>query len=217
MVTKTTCLAIAIILASFGIHARNPFLIHCLDEGSPLLNKVGANVTLCDLDDEDDTWPSCVPSQTDYDADKNLTNLLEVLKRMEVEKHKFEEGSMGLNMSEFNHQLPNLENIEKLMKEVKQKIEKLGVSRLIQKVRVCSKKTNEFFGIKNENLFRIGTMIGILLLVAIAAWATYRLHKIASYKVGFVWRFTIFIGSFFQVLFEDSKSIACGVKNPKLR
>ena len=192
--TKTTCLTIAIILASFGIHAQNPFLIHCLDEDSPLLNKVGANVTLCDLDDEDDTWPSCVLSQADRDEDKKLTNLLEVLKRMEVEKNNFEEGSKGLNMSEFKHQLPNLENIKKLMKEMKEQIEKLGVSRLNQKVRVCSKKTNEFFGIKNENLFRIGTMIGILLLVAIAAWATFRLHKIASYKVGFVWRFNRFIG-----------------------
>ena len=217
MVTKTTCLAIAIILASFGIHARNPFLIHCLDEDSPLLNKVGANVTLCDLDDEDDTWPSCVLSQADRDEDKKLTNLLEVLKRMEVEKNKFEEGSKGLNMSEFEHQLPNLENIQKLRKEVEQKIYQIGVSRLIQKVRVCTKRENEFFGIKNENLFRIGTMIGILLLVAIAAWATFRLHKIASYKVDFVFRSTSFIGSFFQVLFEDSKSIACGVKNPKLR
>ena len=203
-------------MASFGIHAQNPFLIHCLDEDSPLLNKVGANVTLCDLDDEDDTWPSCVLSQADRDEDKKLTNLLEVLKRMEVEKNNFEEGSKGLNMSQFEHQ-PNLENIAKLMEEVKEQIEKLGVSRLNQKVRVCSKKTNEFFGIKNENLFRIGTMIGILLLVAIAAWATFRLHKIASYKVGFVWRFNRFIVSFFQVLFEESKSIACGVKDPKLR
>ena len=204
-------------MASFGIHAQNPFLIHCLDEDSPLLNKVGANVTLCDLDDEDDTWPSCVLSQADRDEDKKLTNLLEVLKRMEVEKNKFEEGSNGLNMSQFEHQLPNLENIKKLMKEVKEQIETLGVSRLNQKVRVCSKKTNEFFGISNENLFRIGTMTGILLLVAIAAWATFRLHKIASYKVGFVSTFNGFIGTFFQVLFEDSKSIACGVKNPKLR
>ena len=192
--TKTTCLTIAIILASFGIHAQNPFLIHCLDEDSPLLNKVGANVTLCDLDDEDDTWPSCVLSQADRDEDKKLTNLLEVLKRMEVEKNNFEEGSKGLNMSQFKHQLPNLENIKKLMKEMKEQIEKLGVSRLNQKVRVCSKKTNEFFGISNENLFRIGTMIGILLLVAIAAWATFRLHKIASYKVGFISTFNGFIG-----------------------
>ena len=125
--TKTTCLTIAIILASFGIHAQNPFLIHCLDEDSPLLNKVGANVTLCDLDDEDDTWPSCVLSQADRDEDMKLTNLLEVLKRMEVEKGKFEEGSNGINMSQFAHQLPNLENIQKLRKEVEQKIYQIGV------------------------------------------------------------------------------------------
>ena len=107
---------------------------------------------------------------------------------MEVEKNNFEERSKAINMTEFEHQLPNLQNIQKLKKEVEQKIYKLGVSRLVQKVRVCSTVKNEFFGIKNENLFWIGTMIVILLLVAIAAWATYRLHKIASYEVGFVWR-----------------------------
>ena len=139
MVIKTTCLAIAIILASFGIHARNPFLIHCLDEDSPLLNEIGANVTLCDLDDSNDTWPSCIPSQADRDKDKNLTNLLEILKRMEVDKDNFEERSKGLNMSEFEHQLPNLENIQKLRKEVEQKIYEIGLQRLVQKMRVCSK------------------------------------------------------------------------------
>ena len=181
-------------MASFGIHAQNPFLIHCLDASSPLLNEIGANVTLCDLDDGDEKYPSCVPSQADRDEDKKLTDLLVVLKRMEVEKNNFEEKSIGINMTKFKHQLPDLENFQKLKKEVEQKIYKLGVSRLVQRVRVCTNLRNEFFGIKNENLFRIGTLIVILLLVAIAAWATYRLHKIASYKVGFVWRFNRFMG-----------------------
>ena len=103
MVTKTTFLAIAIILASFGFHGKNPFLIHCLDEGSPLLNNIGPNVTICDLDDADDTYPNCVPSQADYDKNKNLTKLVEVLKRMEEEKENFEEGSRGIDMSKYEH------------------------------------------------------------------------------------------------------------------
>ena len=175
-----------------------------MDASSPLLNEIGANVTLCDLDDGDEKYPSCVPSQADRDEDKKLTDLLMVLKRMEVEKNNFEEMSIGINMTEFEHQLPNLENIQKLKKEVKQKIYNLGVSRLVQKVRVCSKRTNEFFRIKNENLFRIGTLIVILLLVAIAAWATYRLHKIASYKV-----------SFGDSIVSLGNSFRCSLKNPK--
>ena len=158
-----------------------------------------------------------MPSQADRDEDKKLTDLLEVLKRMEVEKNNFEEKSIGINMTKFKHQLPDLDNVQKLKKEVEQKIYEIGLQRLVQKVRVCSVSNSDFFGIKNENLFRIGTLIVILLLVAIAAWATYRLHKIASYKVGFIWKFNRFIVSFFQVLFEESESIACGVKNPKLR
>ena len=191
-------------MASFGIHAQNPFLIHCLDASSPLLNEIGANVTLCDLDDGDEKYPSCVPSQADRDEDKKLTDLLEVLKRMEVEKNNFEERSKAINMTEFEHQLPDLNNVQKLKKEVEQKIYKLGVSRLVQKVRVCSNVKNEFFGIKNENLFRIGTLIVILLLVAIAAWATYRLHKIASYKV-----------SFGDSIVSLGNSFRCSLKNPK--
>ena len=172
----------------------HPFLLHCLEEGSPLLNKVGANVTLCDLDDDDPTYPSCETSQDDFDQDKKLRNLLEVVKRMEVDNNIFEEGSKGLNMSEFVYQFPNLENLANLRREFEKKIHRLGVSRLVQKVRLCRKEESKFFGISEENVFRIASMIGILILVAAAARAIFRLHKIADYKVGFVLTFNNFIG-----------------------
>ena len=194
MVWKTTCLTTAIILTYFGVHALNPFLLHCLDEGSPLLNNVGANVILCDLDDDDPTYPSCETSQDDFDQDKKLRNLLEVVKRMEVDNNIFEEGSKGLNMSEFVHQLPNLDNLANLRREFEQKIHRLGVSRLVQKVRLCRKEESKFFGISEENVFRIASLVGVLILVAVAARAIFRLHKIADYKVGFVLTFNNFIG-----------------------
>ena len=194
MVWKTICLTTAIILAYFGVHAVHPFLLHCLDEGSPLVNNVGANVILCDLDDDDPTYPSCETSQDDFDQDKKLRNLLEIVKRMEVDNNRFEEGSKGLNMSEFVYQFPNLENLANLRREFEKKIHRLGVSRLVQKVWLCRKEESKFFGISEENVFRIASLIGILILVAVAARAIFRLHKIADYKVGFVLTFNNFIG-----------------------
>ena len=172
----------------------HPFLLHCLDEGSPLVNKVGANVIPCDLDDDDPTYPSCETSQDDFDQDKKLRNLLEVVKRMEVDNNRFEEGSKGLNMSEFVYQFPNLENLANLRREFEKKIHRLGVSRLVQKVRLCRKEESKFFGISKENVFRIASLIKILILVAAAARAIFRLHKISDYKVGFVLTFNNFIG-----------------------
>ena len=194
MVTKTASLTIAIILTSVGIHALHPFLLHCLDDNSLLLNNIGDNVTLCDLDDDDPTYPSCETSQDDIHQDQKLRNLLEIVEQMEVNKNRFEEGTKGLNMSEFMHQLPNLDNLANMKKELEEKVHKLGVSRLVQKVRICQKEESRFFGISKENVFRIATLIGVLVLVALAAWATFRLHKIADYKVCFVVIFNGFIG-----------------------
>ena len=119
---------------------------------------------------------------------------MEIVKRMEVDNNIFEEGSKGLNMSEFVHQLPNLDNLANLRREFEQKIHRLGVSRLVQKVRLCRKEESKFFGISEENVFRIASLVGVLILVAVAARAIFRLHKIADYKVGFVLTFNGFIG-----------------------
>ena len=51
---------------------------------------------------------------------------------------------------------------------------KLGLNGLVQKVRVCG---------EDEELFRIVALTCLLLLSALAAWATYQLDKITSYKV----------------------------------
>ena len=62
-------------------------------------------------------------------------------------------------------------------------------SLLFSQVRICQTEESRFFGISKENVFRIALLIGVLFLVALAAWATFRLHKIADYKVCFVVRY----------------------------
>ena len=135
MIAKTASLTIAIILTYCGIHAEHPFLLHCLEGTSPTLSNIGDNVILCDLDDDDPTYPSCQTSQDDFDQDQKLGNLLEIVKRMELDKNQFGEESKGLNMSKFVHHLPNLDSLADMKKELEDKIHNLGVSRLVQKVR----------------------------------------------------------------------------------
>ena len=135
MIAKTASLTIAIILTYCGIHAEHPFLLHCLEGNSPTLSNIGDNVTLCDLDDDDPTYPSCQTSQDDFDQDQKLKTLLEIVKRMELDKNQFGEESKGLNMSKFVHHLPNLDSLADMKKELDDKIHNLGVSRLVQKVR----------------------------------------------------------------------------------
>ena len=43
-----------------------------------------------------------------------------------------------------------------------------------QKIRICK---------KNETPFRLGILSGLLVVVALAVFATYRLHRIADYRV----------------------------------
>ena len=135
MIAKTASLTIAIILTYCGIHAEHPFLLHCLEGNSPTLSNIGDNVILCDLDDDDPTYPSCQTSQDDFDQDQKLKTLLEIVKRMELDKNQFGEESKGLNMSKFVHHLPNLDSLADMKKELEDKIHNLGVSRLVQKVR----------------------------------------------------------------------------------
>ena len=49
-----------------------------------------------------------------------------------------------------------------------------GAGHIQQKLRVCQ---------EGESLFRIGLLVGLLVLIVLAAYSTYRLHKIADYRV----------------------------------
>ena len=49
-----------------------------------------------------------------------------------------------------------------------------GIGKEQQKIRIC---------MKNETPFRLGILSGLLVVVALAVYATYRLHRIADYRV----------------------------------
>ena len=139
-----------------------------MDESSPLLNNT--DFFFCDLDDSDERWPNCIPDQ------KNLVHFSDALKQLEGAHILFEQQTKDMNTSMFQNQLASnyIENIRQLKDEVIGELGKLGLNGLVQKVRVCG---------EDEELFRIVALTCLLLLSALAAWATYQLDKITSYKV----------------------------------
>ena len=55
-------------------------------------------------------------------------------------------------------------------------IKSAGIGRVQQKIRICK------YG-ENEIQLQLGLLSGLLIVVALAAFATYKLHQIADYQV----------------------------------
>ena len=80
LVTKSFFLAVAIILAKFGFHKDRPFLLHCIDANSTLLDTMD-NDTLCT------NLASCFSEPTKA----NFTDFSGVLRLLEEAHHNLEE------------------------------------------------------------------------------------------------------------------------------
>ena len=87
MVIKSASLAIALVLAAFGYHTRHPFLFHCLEESSPLINST-KDVTFCDFDNLT-KWEDCLQNQKERDHTEKLIKFSGVLQDLKV---------MGINL-----------------------------------------------------------------------------------------------------------------------
>ena len=173
LVTKTTFLAIAIGLASYGLNLyHRPFLVWCLDESSPLIN-LNSSVTYCTFDDKNTRWPNCKPDTTNY---KNLPDFEDTLEKLELAINNFEEQTKQIDKDLFQNEFPSygVQKIQRLKKEVDMLLRSVGLKGITQKVRICG---------PNEFQKRIWTFAILGILFVLAALATYHLDKIASYKV----------------------------------
>ena len=63
-----------------------------------------------------------------------------------------------------------------LKEKVDEELRSAGIGRVQQKIRICEDD-------KTELLLRLSLLSGLLVVVALAVFATYRLHKIADYQV----------------------------------
>ena len=170
LVTKSFFLAVAILLANFGIHKDHPFLLHCVDENSTLLNKTD-NVELCP------NLTSCFSEPTK----ENFTDLSGVLRLLEQTNRNLEEKAKKSTLVKEKIQLmqEKVKEAQLLGEQAKEELRKMdrNPEKLVQKVRVCG---------ENETTIRVVTLSSLVCLLVLAALATYQLHKITDYKVGFV-------------------------------
>ena len=160
--TKSIFLAISLVLAASGIHTRHPFLIHCLDESSPLINST-EDITFCDFDNLT-KWEDCLQNEKERDHTEKLVKFADVLEELKEMGMNLELETESLNRSHFERQL-TAKDIRRIQN---------GPDRLRQKVRICG---------NSENVVRIATLTFLIFLIISAAWATFHLHKIADYKV----------------------------------
>ena len=170
LVTKSFFLAVAIILASFGIQKERPFLLHCVDKNSTLLNTAD-NVELCP------NLTTCFSEPTK----ENFTDLSGVLRLLEQTNRDLEEEAKKSTLVKEKIQLmqEKVKEAQLLGEQAKEELRKMdrNPEKLVQKVRVCG---------ENETTIRVVTLSSLVCLLVLAALATYQLHKITDYKVSFV-------------------------------
>ena len=180
LITKLVLLVVTVALAEAGlltsVHPR-PFVLFCFEENHPHLKEI--NVTQCHFSEHNVSGDCFVSRNTTNE--EQLTNLLSDLNILEEYNRvavniDADLEAKGIKSSLFqnksNHTLPNLDEIQHLRGEVEKKL-RFSVN-LQQKGRVCQ---------KNETPIRLYILSGLLVVIALAAYATYRLHRIADYRV----------------------------------
>ena len=165
LVFKVLLLVLAVTLAGSGLQPdiyERPFLLFCFDEHSPALNKTG--ITPCKYSED-----QCRPPT-------NLTNKAKIVEALSV---------VEMAVLQYKHILIDIndDNLEQLniasefLSHVitsKAEIEEAGIWKMQQRIRVCE---------ENETPFRLCILFGLLVVILLAAYATFRLHMIANYEV----------------------------------
>ena len=180
LVTKVLLLAIAVALAAFGLQHqiyKRPFLLYCVDENSSLLAEQG--VRPC-------TGSNCFANNKTLayeirlgDALEQLTDAVLTYQNVVSDiKRDIQSSEQGKVHVFFQTKLFDASGFLDQIKQTKAKLDDLltstGAGHIQQKLRVCQ---------EGEGLFRIGLLVGLLVVTALAAYSTYRLHRIADYRV----------------------------------
>ena len=155
-----------------GLNPR-PFLIFCFPESSPVLNQT--EVRTCkyseDLCGSPKNWTHEIRVADALSAaNEAVFNYERILKDTDSPKTEFED----FHKTELNISSAYLAHIRGSKAWIDKTLNSAGIGRVQQKIRICE---------KNETPFRLCILSGLLVVLALAAYATYRLHKIADYRV----------------------------------
>ena len=174
LASKVLLLGVAVALALSGfqgyIHKR-PFLLFCFPENSSVLHQPGVR--------------PCRYSEGTCGSPKNMTHeiriadALSAVNRAVLEYERILNGSQKTELEDFlkvelNISSVYLAHIRGSKAEIDETLQLAGVGKVQQKLRICE---------ENETPFRLWVLAGLLVVFALAAFATYRLHRIADYRV----------------------------------
>ena len=160
LASKVLLLVVAVTLAGSGLQGKvneRPILLFCFDENSTLLQN-RTDVLPCTISEGD-----CQPNEGELAPKKRLQQSL-----AQLEEDWIEAEMTDLNIT--------VDQIKKKKEELKESLEAAGYGRIQHKIRICEDDATEF-------KIRVGLLSGLVVIVVLAALATYRLHEIADYKV----------------------------------
>ena len=181
LVSKVFLLLLAVTLAASGLQPnvyKRPFLLFCFQEDSLLLKKT--NTTKCKFSEG-----NCFPNRN-LTHETKYSDALSVLKKS---LQDFERTIISIdedlpqNEKEDLHEIfqDELNTTSRYMARIKDSeasLQKIlysaGIGRVQQKIRICE---------NDETPFRLCIFSGLVAVIILAAFAIYRLHKIADYQV----------------------------------
>ena len=188
LAAKTIVLVVAVSLSASGLqpymYAR-PFILACVEDSSPLLNQ--ADITPCSFSNE--TLGVCFGDRALTHEDKYTDELSKLQGALQhfIEAVARIDKQVPNNRTIFQDKLRGTTAYATEVNEVQKEFiqARSGARRVIQqKIRICD---------SDERPLRLSLLAGILVLLVLAAIATYRLQKIADYKVilnlAFLWTF----------------------------
>ena len=180
LATKILVLILAVTLAASGlqphIHKR-PFLLFCVERNSSLL--LQKEIRPCSISER-----NCLPIRNMTQEERFVTALSTLKNALEdydyaidtiddavVAEHRESRDFFPKNLTDT---LPLLGKIKDLKSQYEKKLSALGIGKAHQKIRICE---------DDETTLRVSILVSLLVIVTLAICATYRLHRIADYKV----------------------------------
>ena len=205
LVTKVLLLAVAVTFSDTGLQTQvyeRPFLLFCFDKNSTYLNEnlnetdvlkctmttVDSHLNETATDPEKQLNKTLAQLEEDWLAkyDLNITIIEDDLKterpgRSELFRTKLNGTStlsavIRLIKEEVEENLQSVDSKAGNTPDIVPCIQSSGSERVQQKIRICEDAETEF-------QFRLGLLSGLLVIVTLAAFSTYKLHKIADYQV----------------------------------
>ena len=134
------------------IHKRPPSLLFCWEETNPLVNNT-ADVTICDLNHEDDRFPNCqLPPR------KAFVDLLEAYTRMEQAFSRFDPDMFKSYGS--SKLFDSITNYIRVVREAKAEVQE-ELDKEARKVRICDRN-------ETEVIFRLALFIILVDFLSLA-------------------------------------------------